>query len=85
MITSRAFPSKDEFAAFSCCQQHLRMQEVPVILLLRAGPSRRASLLDSASDQQLAMLFFNLFLRSMNVFVAVQFALGRSGWKTRDQ
>jgi hypothetical protein len=61
MIRGGAFAPKDAFAAFSCCQ-HLRMQEVPVVLLPRVGSSRRASFLDSVSGRQLAILFFNLVL-----------------------
>jgi hypothetical protein len=60
MIRGGAFAPKDAFTAFSCCRQHLRMQEVPTILLPRAGRSRRASFLNSVSDRQLAILFFDL-------------------------
>jgi hypothetical protein len=72
MIRGGAFASKDAFIAFSCCQQHLRMQEVPIVLLSRAGPFRRTSFLDSVSDRQLAILFFDL------VFAANERLSGRA-------
>jgi hypothetical protein len=62
MIRGGAFAPKDAFAAFSCCQQHLRMHEVPVVLSPRAGRFRCALFLDSVSDRQLAILFFDLVL-----------------------
>jgi hypothetical protein len=62
MIRGGTFTPKDACAAFSCCQQYLRMQEAPVVLLPRAGSSRRVSFLDSVSDRQLAILFFDLVL-----------------------
>jgi hypothetical protein len=40
IIIGGAFAPNDAFAVFSCYQQHLRMQEVQVVLLLRAEPSR---------------------------------------------
>jgi hypothetical protein len=38
------------------------MQEVPVIFMPRAGPSRRTLFLDSLSDPQLVILCFDLAL-----------------------
>jgi hypothetical protein len=62
MIRGGAFAPNDAFAALSCRQEHLRMQEIPVVFLPRARHSRRASFLDSVSDRQLAILFFDLVL-----------------------
>jgi hypothetical protein len=55
MISSRAFPLKDGFAAFSCGRQQLRMQDVPVVRFPRTEPSRRACSSNSVSQRQFAI------------------------------